>query len=456
MRTPTVTGEVAPTPPTGEIRSLTGLRIVAAAWVVCYHFSAAPGDSWSRYWEPVRPLVRSGTLGVDLFFVLSGFVITLTYLDELGRRPAVGAVARFWWARFCRIWPLHAVITTLFGCWLLYKATRVTDGNLAYQEVQPVVDPLHWLEQMLMVQLWHRPGHAGASWSGPAWSISAEWLAYLCFPLVGLLLWRLRGASPLVTGTLAVGCMVPLAWFALTQGGAHFPFSWALRIGGGFLAGAFTCLAVRRIPRTEHTDRVATWLVVLSTVEVLLCAWWGIARGGPGHAAVGGLAFPVLVGALALSGGRISRALSTGPMVLGGRISFALYLVHIPVFEVFYTLMDWYPLLHPNGTVASFLMPHVLLLTLPLAHLLHRSVEEPSRRRLRSLAGPRRRPAPVPVPRHEAAGATLRTLPAVDGPRRPAVPGAPATVDGGVRPVVPVVRTRARVPSGAAGRRPAG
>src|SRR3712207_8300439 len=67
MRIPTVTGEVASTPPTGEIRSLTGLRIVAAAWVVCYHFSSAPGDSWSRYWEPVLPLVRSGTLGVDLF-----------------------------------------------------------------------------------------------------------------------------------------------------------------------------------------------------------------------------------------------------------------------------------------------------------------------------------------------------------------------------------------------------
>ena len=274
MGTPSVAYAATPLAPTGEIRSLTGLRIVAAAWVVCFHFSSAPGNSWTAYWQPLRPLLTSGGLGVDLFFVLSGFVITLTHLDALGRRPAVGAVVRFWWARVCRIWPVHALVTTVFGGWLLFKATRVPDGNIAYQQVQPVVDPLHWLEQLLMVQLWHRPSHAGASWSGPAWSISAEWLAYLCFPLMAVLLWRLRGASPVVTGTLAVSCMTPLAWCAIVEGGAHFPYSWALRIGGGFLAGAFTCLAVRRIRRTERTDRVATWLVVVSVGEVLLCAWW--------------------------------------------------------------------------------------------------------------------------------------------------------------------------------------
>jgi peptidoglycan/LPS O-acetylase OafA/YrhL len=453
MGTPSVAYAATPSAPTGEIRSLTGLRIVAAAWVVCFHFSSAPGNAWTAYWQPLRPLLTSGGLGVDLFFVLSGFVITLTHLDALGRRPAVGAVVRFWWARVCRIWPVHALVTTVFGGWLLFKATRVPDGNIAYQQVQPVVDPLHWFEQLLMVQLWHRPSHAGASWSGPAWSISAEWLAYLCFPLMAVLLWRLRGASPVVTGTLAVACMTPLAWFAIVEGGAHFPYSWALRIGGGFLAGAFTCLAVRRIRRTERTDRVATRLVVVSVGEVLLCAWWADALGGGGRAAVAGVAFPVLVGALALSTGRISRALSTGPMLLGGRISFALYLVHIPVFEVFYTAMEWYPLLRPDGAVASLLTPHVLLLPLPLAWLLYRYVEEPARRGLRDLAGPPRPPSGPP--RHEQADETLRARPAIGAPRRPRTSGVPLptglrSADDAVGPLVPVGRTRPRVPSGTA------
>jgi membrane protein YdbS with pleckstrin-like domain len=193
----------------------------------------------------------------------------------------------------------------------------------------------------------------------------------------------------------------------------------------GPLAGAFTYLAVRRIRRTERTDRVATWLVAVSVGEVLLCAWWADALGGGGRAAVAGVAFPVLVGALALSTGRISRVLSTGPMLLGGRISFALYLVHIPVFEVFYTAMEWYPLLRPDGAVASLLTPHVLLLPLPLAWLLYRYVEEPARRGLRDLAGPRRLPATSrPTRRCEPA---LRSAPRAvlgrRGCRSPRAPG---------------------------------
>ena len=456
MRTPSVAGAATSSVPTGEIRSLTGLRIVAAAWVVCFHFSFTPGDTWTRSWEPLRPLIASGGLGVDLFFVLSGFVITLTYLDQLGARPAVGSVARFWWARVCRIWPVHALVTTVFGGWLLYKAGRVTDGQIAYQGLQPVVDPVHWLEQMLMVQLWHRPHHAGASWSGPAWSISAEWLAYVCFPLLALVVWRLRSAPPVVTGVIAVGCMAPLAWFALSEGGAAFPYAWVLRIGGGFLAGAFTCLTVRRISRTEGTERTAMWIAALATTEVLLCVWWSATRGSGGYAGVAGVAFPFLVGGLALSTRGLSRVLGTPVMVLGGRLSFALYLVHVPVFEVFWTLMGWYPRLAPGSALAGLLTPHVLLLTVPLAYVLYRFVEEPARRRLRDVAGPRR---PVSPPaRHETADETLRALPTIGGPRRPRTPEVPppsvpvgsVAGEGGVGPVVPVVRTRPCIPSGTA------
>ena len=138
-------------------------------------------------------------------------------------------------------------------------------------------------------------------------------------------------------------------------------------------------------------------------------------------------------------------------MVLGGRLSFALYLVHVPVFEVFWTLMGWYPRLAPGSTLAGLLTPHVLLLTVPLAYVLYRFVEEPARRRLRDLAGPRDR---VSLPaRHETADETLRALPAIGAPRRPRtpeVPNATSPRDETVGPLVPVGRTRPRVPSGTA------
>ncbi|MGY1821289.1 acyltransferase family protein [Geodermatophilus sp. SYSU D00079] len=376
----------SPSPLTGgEIRSLTGLRIVAAFWVVAFHFSFTPGDTYTALWEPLRPIVRTGALGVDLFYVLSGFVITLTYLQKMGRRPSGRGALTFWWARICRVWPVYAVVTTLFGGWLLYKGTRVADGVVAYQTEQPVVDLWHYLQQLAMVQLWTRPGFDGSSWVGAAWSISAEWLAYVLFPLAVLLLWRLRNAPAVVTGALAIGAMLPFAYTCFTTGDPYFPWSWALRIGAGFLAGAFTCLAVRRIPVTPRVERVAAGVAVLALAEILVGLWWGEWR-GQGEGEYGGvvvLAFPVLVGALALSRRGLSRMLATEPMVHGGRISYSLYLVHVPVFEVFWTSMGWTPSIAPGSGLAGFLIPHVLLLTVLLAHLCYRHLEEPARLFLR-------------------------------------------------------------------------
>ncbi|MCV2488565.1 acyltransferase [Geodermatophilus sp. YIM 151500] len=378
----------AGTPPVarGEIRSLTGLRIVAAMWVVVFHFMFTPGDAYSAVWEPLRPIVRTGALGVDLFYVLSGFVITLTYLESMGRRPSARRSVGFLWARICRVWPVYAVVTTLFGGWLLYKAARTTDGRVAYQAEQPVVDGWHWLEQMAMVQLWSQPRFDGSSWVGAAWSISAEWLAYVCFPLVVLLVWRVRSAPPAVTGLLAVAAMAPFAYVCFTTGEPYFPWSWAMRIGAGFLAGALTCLAVRRIAVTPRVERIAALVALLAVAEILVGLWWGDWR-GEGHGEYGGfvvLFFPVLVGSLALSRRGLSRVLSIAPLVHGGRISYSLYLVHVPVFEIFWSYMGWTPALAPGSGLATILIPHVLLLTLLLAHLAYRFVEEPARLLLRS------------------------------------------------------------------------
>ena len=369
----------------GEVRSLTGLRIVAALWVVVFHFSFTPGDAYTDVWEPLAPIVHTGALGVDLFYVLSGFVITLTYLDKLGARPSVRGAVAFWWARICRVWPVYALVTVLFGGWLLYKSTRVTDGFLAYQTVQPDLGVGSWLQQLAMVQLWSRPYADGSSFVGPGWSISAEWAAYVCFPLLVLVLWRVRRAPAVVLGVLAVACMIPFAYVCYTRGNPYYSYSWLLRIGFGFLAGAFTCLTVRRIRVTPRVERVAAGIAALAVVEVLIGLWWGWWR-GQGAGEYGGvvvLVFPVLVGALSISRHGLSRVLSTGPMVHGGRISYSLYLVHIPVFEIFWTYMGWTPRIAPGSALGTFLVPHLLLVALLLAHLAYVHVEEPARLWLR-------------------------------------------------------------------------
>ena len=106
---------------TGEFRALTGLRIVAAAWVVAFHFHFTPLDGVATAARAFGPLVSAGALGVDLFFVLSGFVIAHTYLDRLGPALRVAATARFFWARAVRIWPAYAVVLHVSGLWVVAR-----------------------------------------------------------------------------------------------------------------------------------------------------------------------------------------------------------------------------------------------------------------------------------------------------------------------------------------------
>ncbi|WP_198598009.1 acyltransferase family protein [Blastococcus atacamensis] len=322
---------------------------------------------------------------------------SLTYLDKLGSRPSPSGWVRFWWARACRIWPVHALVTALFGIWLFYKAGTGRPGPVAYQTVQPVLDFPHWVEQMLMVQMWHREALAGSSWVGPAWSISAEWAAYTVFPVLVLVLWRLRNAHPALLGALGVAAMVPLGYLSTTETGLDFPYAWALRIGSGFVSGALICLAVRRIPRTDKVDRIAGGVAVLAAAEVLVLLWADSAKvGSTNDSALAVIAFPVIVGALALSTRGPSRWLSTDTAVLGGKVSFAMYLVHIPVFEIGYTLMDWHPRLAPGTGLGTLLLPQMFMATMVLSYLVHRFVEEPARRSMRGFGLPGRSAVPVP------------------------------------------------------------
>ena len=71
-----------------------------------------------------RPVLDGGWIGVELFFVLSGFVLARKYIDEVGRRPTPAVVLRFLWNRIARVWPAWAVVTVLMGACILGSARR--------------------------------------------------------------------------------------------------------------------------------------------------------------------------------------------------------------------------------------------------------------------------------------------------------------------------------------------
>ncbi|WP_158228065.1 acyltransferase [Pseudonocardia sp. MH-G8] len=363
---------------------MTGLRAVAAVWVVLFHFHFTPLPGVAEVVGLLGPLITAGALGVDLFFVLSGFVIAYTYLDELGPALRARATARFVWARACRLWPAYALVLHLFGIWLVVRAMVGSGGDIAFQAVQPVLDAGQYVQQLFMVQLWDDARFDGASWVGSTWSISAEWLAYLLFPVAALVLFRMRRLPVVVLACAAVLLMAPMAWAYLSAGTPYFPWSWLVRILCGFGAGALAYLAVRKLSWTSTARWGAS--VVAAVLPVLMAA--GLLVGelaGPGRGGAIVLLFPLVVAALAVADRGPATVLSARWLVYGGRLSYCLYLVHIPLFEVYWLALRRFAALAPHTVLAHVVGGLVLLATVGASALAHHLVEEPSRRRLRAV-----------------------------------------------------------------------
>jgi peptidoglycan/LPS O-acetylase OafA/YrhL len=389
---------------------LTGLRILAAAWVVVFHFHFTPLSGVADVVGVLGPLLTTGALGVDLFFVLSGFVIAHTYLASMGPGLHPRTAARFVWARFCRMWPVYALVLHLFGLWLLARLLLGSDRDIAFQAVQPVLSFGQWVQQVLMVQMWNDEYLDGASWVGSTWSISAEWLAYLLFPVAALVFHRMRNLPRPVLVALAVLLMAPIATAYAVSGTPYYEWSWAVRILCGFSAGVLVQLVVRRTPRTVAVRRWASALAVVLPV-LMAAVLWGGQFVAPGFGGVVIAAFPLLVGVLAVADRGPVALLARPALVQGGRVSYSLYLVHIPMFELFWLAQEYVPALR-GGIAGHVVGAAVVVATYPVAAAAFRWVEEPARRRLRRLAPADAAPGPpaarsVSVPPARTAGDTV-------------------------------------------------
>ncbi|MDP5306151.1 acyltransferase family protein [Paracoccus spongiarum] len=296
--------QVVPPPLPADLPLLTAIRFFAAFWVFAFHF-------WSWLGLPATGIWRaagSGARGVDLFFVLSGFVIFHVY----GRR-APGrdfGFGKFMWRRFARVYPLHLAMLLIWLVMLL----ALTALGVALERGVTLWDVI---ASALLIQSWHLTD--GLLLNGVAWSVSAEMTAYLAF---GLLMyfrqtapgWRFWLAALVVTGVLA-------HLVAVRQGYTGFMHpTWdfgALRILPAFALGALTRLAADHVgPRPASLIGVAALVGLFFAVQdkdadyVLL----------------------PLFAALILAAARLSPHLARLPgvsaLVYLGEISYSTYMVH--------------------------------------------------------------------------------------------------------------------------------
>jgi peptidoglycan/LPS O-acetylase OafA/YrhL len=325
-----------------DLPALTSIRGIAAWWVVLYHVRSL----FAPYAGPeVMAFLAKGYLAVDMFFVLSGFVIHLNYRDRAA--PTRSAVFDFLFRRIARVYPLHLLLLLAFAGYGLLRMRAA--GEL------PV-----WLSfesfaaSLLLVQGWGIFDYL--AWNVPAWSISAELAAYLVFPALALLLaprwptWALFAAIPVLAALVwgmfaAAGHANNIGWrpelFGVPRCIAQFANGmiccelWLRGVGGGSRAAPAGCAAAAIL-----AGFLSGWL----PETLALPLFWAAA-----------------LLAVAWTSPRVLRA---PPLVYLGEVSYATYLCHYLAFILFKLSLpdvDAVPLWQTGAFLAAVLAASALL-----------------------------------------------------------------------------------------------
>ncbi|HET9013203.1 MAG TPA: acyltransferase family protein, partial [Gemmatimonadaceae bacterium] len=328
-----------------------GLRSLAIVPVVLFHLD--------------RTYAPGGFLGVDLFLVISGYLIarmllTGSYLDS------VDGIRRFLRRRFLRIMPALAVTvaaTSLVFVWLalpVHHRPFFVTGLASLVGVSNV--------QLARLSTDYFAPAAGLNPFLHTWSVSIEDQFYVGFVLLLALAARVAGMRRLpAVIVVATVVAVEYAWLNPAPPGTPGFFSLRLR-AWEFLLGA-TALVVQ----DALTRRDRAWPEPVRWVS-LLAILWAIVRGsgtGDVHQYVLCVACaPLLVRTTPMTPSLLSRGLAHGALRAIGRRSFAIYLVHFPLLKLFELFTD-------AGRTAPVMGVVYLGATALLAELLHRGVERP-------------------------------------------------------------------------------
>jgi peptidoglycan/LPS O-acetylase OafA/YrhL len=288
--------------------ALTGIRGWAAIWVLLYHitlFDYPPG-------------FENGYLGVDAFFILSGFVLSHGYARRLAPL-SFGGWLRFITGRIARIYPLHLLTLGL----TLLVVLALPDFRAARSAGRFSTDA--FFAGLALIQNW---GVAmPLSWNLPSWSLSAEWAAYLVFPLMTTVVVRIRSRG---WALLGAACLLLLLFAAfrlvlrlpsLDSHGTSGMIRMAFEFSAGCLLWRAAALGWRLTPSLE----------IVPPVLLVLAAFV------PGASF---LALPAFAGFVLLAAGergRVYRALAHPASVFLGEISFSVYLIHYVPLD----LMHW-------------------------------------------------------------------------------------------------------------------
>lgn len=366
-------------PSVRPIPALTGVRILAAVWVVVVHlrfemYGLFPGTkSWST-------LVEGGYLGVELFFVLSGFIISHNYASRF-QSFTWPTYRLFIQKRIARLYPVHFVTLMALAGMLLVAGILGVSLNAEGKH-----DPISFLMNLTLLQAFP----PAFSWNAPAWSISTEAAAYAFFPVVAFFVMRTKSRAALLSLTAAALTFTIVGLLLVESAGDYpvtsYPSMW-LRISGEFTAGCFLWKFWHTFttPSRKYDLVAATGLIGAAAMLFLEA----------GTSASDFLALPFIalfVLGCAGSTGVVRRVLAHPVFEYGGRISFSLYMVHVVAQMVGRKFLPWASFEDSAWLIRAGVLAVYFLAAFAGAILLYHFVEKPGQSLIQKI-GQRKAPA---------------------------------------------------------------
>lgn len=307
-----------------QFNSLTSLRGIAAV-LVMFHNLALFMFPEIKAILPSRFFVKS-YLWVDMFFLLSGFVLAHVYGSWFSRSVGRDEYWRYMGSRFARIYPLHILILVAFlGLFLVGYLSRnpLDEGSaIAWESIDEKRTLFTFMSNFILLQTLHWNSY----WNEPAWSISAEWLVYMFVPFIVFSIGKMAGKGLISVILVGLGALISMelyfgdlglfyaGWPMLVRctvecsaGVVLYRFYKMGLIGGG--------LALKALP----------WIVTLAILSMAL----------PGPHVTSVVLFAILILVAACAPQYKEHWLCSKWLVYLGTISYSVYMTHWLVKQIF-------------------------------------------------------------------------------------------------------------------------
>ncbi len=278
-----------------------------AFWVMIYHIK----DAFN--FPIISDIVYKGYLGVDVFFILSGYILTHVYFHFFEQGFSKQDFIRFVQKRFARVYPLHFV--TLIGAiLLLFILNRLAGAPIRYLDHTPF--------HLFMVHSWGFLDNSRLNF--PSWSISAEWFAYLFIFPFSVLLYRKSKWTLYFTLFLSYALFIWVTWEFFQNDFSNILGIGVIRIFPEFIIGS----AFYIFHRTKKSIHLA--LLASSLISIGVICWITLAN--MDYLIIG--FFPLVILSLHTNTPNVRLLFGSKTLTFLGEISYSLYMTHFFAYKI--------------------------------------------------------------------------------------------------------------------------